>query len=213
MRRRRRASRRRVFRLARRATKARLCGGARRRRTRGSGSIRRTRQVGAGVVHGARIVARSRAGAIVVAVCNDDSRPTAPRSPRPVQWPSSKELPAMKPSLYALLASVALAAAAHAHTPLASSTPADKASVAAPVKEIALSSAPTCGSPPSRSPTRPARRRPSATSRPPSRRSSPSRSATSSRPGDYVATWRAVGADTHVISGEIHFTVTAPHSH
>jgi methionine-rich copper-binding protein CopC len=29
-------------------------------------------------------------------------------------------------------------------------------------------------------------------------------------PGDYVATWRAVGADTHVISGEIHFKVAAP---
>jgi methionine-rich copper-binding protein CopC len=32
-------------------------------------------------------------------------------------------------------------------------------------------------------------------------------------PGAYVATWRAVGADTHVITGEIHFTVTAPTSH
>jgi methionine-rich copper-binding protein CopC len=31
-------------------------------------------------------------------------------------------------------------------------------------------------------------------------------------PGDYVATWRAVGADTHVISGEIHFKVAAPSS-
>jgi methionine-rich copper-binding protein CopC len=29
-------------------------------------------------------------------------------------------------------------------------------------------------------------------------------------PGDYVATWRAVGADTHVISGQIHFKVAAP---
>lgn len=32
-------------------------------------------------------------------------------------------------------------------------------------------------------------------------------------PGGYVITWRAVGADTHVVSGEIHFTVTAAHSH
>lgn len=31
-------------------------------------------------------------------------------------------------------------------------------------------------------------------------------------PGDYVATWRAVGADTHVISGEIHFKVAVPSS-
>ena len=31
-------------------------------------------------------------------------------------------------------------------------------------------------------------------------------------PGDYVATWRAVGADTHVISGAIHFKVAAPGS-
>jgi methionine-rich copper-binding protein CopC len=31
-------------------------------------------------------------------------------------------------------------------------------------------------------------------------------------PGDYIATWRAVGADTHVISGEIRFKVAAPSS-
>lgn len=31
-------------------------------------------------------------------------------------------------------------------------------------------------------------------------------------PGDYVATWRAVGADAHVISGAIHFKVAAPSS-
>ncbi len=28
-------------------------------------------------------------------------------------------------------------------------------------------------------------------------------------PGDYLVTWRAVGADTHVVSGEIHFSVAA----
>jgi methionine-rich copper-binding protein CopC len=32
-------------------------------------------------------------------------------------------------------------------------------------------------------------------------------------PGRYVATWRAVGADTHVISGEIHFEIATPSSH
>lgn len=118
----------------------------------------------------------------------------------------------MKPSLYALLASIVVAAA-HAHTPLTSSTPADKASVAAPVQEIALqfgadvrltavALADTAG----------AKKKvgdvPTAVA------------ATFTiavrdelAPGDYVATWRAVGADTHVISGEIHFTVTPAHSH
>jgi methionine-rich copper-binding protein CopC len=28
-------------------------------------------------------------------------------------------------------------------------------------------------------------------------------------PGDYMITWRAVGADTHVVSGEIAFTVSS----
>ena len=28
-------------------------------------------------------------------------------------------------------------------------------------------------------------------------------------PGEYVVSWRAIGVDTHVISGEIHFTVNA----
>jgi copper resistance protein C len=119
----------------------------------------------------------------------------------------------MKPSLFALLAACALAAAAYAHTPLASSTPADKASVAAPVKEIALrfgaevrltavvlvdagGAKKAVGDIPG---------------------GIAAEFAVAVReelaPGDYVATWRAVGADTHVISGEIHFTVSAPHSH
>lgn len=29
------------------------------------------------------------------------------------------------------------------------------------------------------------------------------------RPGAYTVTWRAVGADTHVVSGEIHFAIAA----
>jgi methionine-rich copper-binding protein CopC len=119
----------------------------------------------------------------------------------------------MKPALYALLASLGVAAAAHAHTPLASSTPADNTSVAAPVKEIALQFGAevrltavaladaagmkkTVGDIPS---------------------TLAAKFAIAIRDelaaGDYVATWRAVGADTHVVSGEIHFTVTAPHSH
>ena len=33
-------------------------------------------------------------------------------------------------------------------------------------------------------------------------------------PGDYVITWRAVGADTHIVSGEIPFRVAAAaHAH
>jgi methionine-rich copper-binding protein CopC len=32
-------------------------------------------------------------------------------------------------------------------------------------------------------------------------------------PGDYVIAWRAVGGDTHIVSGEVHFKVTAAHSH
>ena len=31
-------------------------------------------------------------------------------------------------------------------------------------------------------------------------------------PGDYLLTWRAVGADTHLVSGEIHFSVLGPSS-
>ncbi len=30
-------------------------------------------------------------------------------------------------------------------------------------------------------------------------------------PGDYTATWRAVGDDTHVVTGQIHFTVGMAH--
>jgi methionine-rich copper-binding protein CopC len=32
-------------------------------------------------------------------------------------------------------------------------------------------------------------------------------------PGEYVATWRAVGDDTHVVTGQIHFTVSMVHPH
>ena len=119
----------------------------------------------------------------------------------------------MKPSLVALLASLALSAAARAHTPLASSTPADKSSVPAPVKELAL----TFGGDvrltavvlaDAKGATKAVGEIPAAVA---------AKFAVEVRdelaPGDYVATWRAVGADTHVISGEIHFTVTAPHAH
>jgi hypothetical protein len=120
----------------------------------------------------------------------------------------------MKLSFYALLAFAALAATpAHAHTPLASSIPADKASVAAPVKElalefgsavrlttVALADAAGASKAVGDIPTAVAPKFTIAIR-------------DELAPGEYVATWRAVGADTHVISGEIHFTVTAPHSH
>ena len=32
-------------------------------------------------------------------------------------------------------------------------------------------------------------------------------------PGAYKVVWRAVGGDTHIVSGEFSFTVTAAHSH
>jgi methionine-rich copper-binding protein CopC len=31
-------------------------------------------------------------------------------------------------------------------------------------------------------------------------------------PGDYLVTWRAVGADTHAVAGELHFVVAATES-
>jgi len=119
----------------------------------------------------------------------------------------------MKPSPYALLLSVVFAAAAHAHTPLVSSTPADQASVARPVKEIALqfgadvrltALALADGSGVKKN-----------VGEIPSALAAKFTVAIRDElaPGAYVATWRAVGADTHVISGEIHFTVTAPSSH
>ena len=119
----------------------------------------------------------------------------------------------MRFSLYALLGSAALVAAAHAHTPLAASTPADKASVAAPVKEIALEFGDAVRL------TVVALADAAGTNK--AVGDIPTAVATKFTvairdelgPGDYVASWRAVGADTHVISGEIHFTVTAPHSH
>lgn len=32
-------------------------------------------------------------------------------------------------------------------------------------------------------------------------------------PGEYLVVWRAVGADTHIVSGEFKFTVAAAHGH
>jgi len=119
----------------------------------------------------------------------------------------------MKPSFYAFLAFSGLATAAYGHTPLASSTPADKASVAAPVKELALQfggdvrltavalvDASGAKKAVDDLPTAVAAKFSLAIR-------------DELAPGDYTVTWRAVGADTHVISGEIHFTVTPQRSH
>jgi hypothetical protein len=32
-------------------------------------------------------------------------------------------------------------------------------------------------------------------------------------PGEYVVVWRAVGGDTHIVSGEFRFSVAGAHSH
>jgi methionine-rich copper-binding protein CopC len=119
----------------------------------------------------------------------------------------------MKPSRVALLASLALSAVVHAHTPLAGSAPADKSSVPAPVKELAL----TFGGDVRLTAVvlADAKGVSKAVGEIPAGVAAKFTVALRDElaPGDYVATWRAVGADTHVISGEIHFTVTASHAH
>jgi methionine-rich copper-binding protein CopC len=106
-----------------------------------------------------------------------------------------------------------LTLSAEAHTPLASSAPAEGASVPTPVEALvlefgdpvrltALSLADTGGT------AKTLGEIPSAIAAKFTiavRQELP--------PGDYVATWRAVGADTHVISGAIHFKVAAPSAH
>jgi len=116
----------------------------------------------------------------------------------------------MKQWLYVAVAFGALASSAYAHTPLAASTPAAGSTVAAPVKELvlefggevrltAVALADSTGS------KKAVGEIPTAVA---AKFTLPVRDELA--PGDYVATWRAVGADTHVISGEIHFKVAAP---
>lgn len=121
----------------------------------------------------------------------------------------------MKQSMLALLAAGALAVAtgAGAHTPLKASAPAEGASVAPPVKEIvlefggdvrltAIALADAAGAK-------------KVVADVPTTLAAKFNLAIRDElaPGAYVVTWRAVGADTHVVSGEIHFTVAAAHSH
>ena len=105
-----------------------------------------------------------------------------------------------------------LTLSAEAHTPLASSVPAEGSSVAPPVEALvlefgdavrltALSLADTAGTAKDLADV-------------PATIAAKFTIAVRDElpPGDYVATWRAVGADTHVISGQIHFKVAAPSS-
>ena len=119
----------------------------------------------------------------------------------------------MKRLFYIALAFTGFALTAHAHTPLTSSQPAAGSTVAAPVKEIvlefggdvrltALALADASGKQKKVAdiPTEIAKKFTLAVH-------------DELAPGDYVATWRAVGADTHVVTGEIKFSVAAAHSH
>ena len=119
----------------------------------------------------------------------------------------------MKQMFCAALAVVGLALPVYAHTPLTSSQPAAGGTVSAPVKEIvlefggdvrltALALADATGKQRKLAeiPTEIAKKFTLAVR-------------DELEPGDYVATWRAVGADTHVVSGEIKFRVAAAHSH
>jgi copper resistance protein C len=116
-------------------------------------------------------------------------------------------------AMLALIGSLAVATGVEAHTKLAVSVPAEGASALAPVKEIVLEFAgdvrltavvlnDAAGAEKAIADV------PTAVG---------AKFALAVRdelaPGGYVVTWRAVGADTHVVSGEIHFSVTAPHSH
>jgi copper resistance protein C len=111
-----------------------------------------------------------------------------------------------------LAASALFAGAAHAHTALKSSSPAEGAS-AAPVKEIVLEFAgdvrltavTLTAADGARKAVGDVPTAIAATFTVPVR--------DELAPGAYVVAWRAVGGDTHIVSGEIHFTVTAAHSH
>jgi methionine-rich copper-binding protein CopC len=103
--------------------------------------------------------------------------------------------------------------AAHAHTPLVSSEPAAGATVAAPVQRLAFTfggdvrlTAVTLTD---------AAGAKHAVEDPPATVATKFELAVR-KPldaGAYVVDWRAVGADTHVVSGEIRFEVAAAHSH
>jgi methionine-rich copper-binding protein CopC len=109
-------------------------------------------------------------------------------------------------SVFAVLL-LAFASLAAAHTPLTASVPAAKATVSAPVRQIVLEfggdvrlTAVVLTD------AQGGNRKVAA---PPAAVAKKFSLAVEEelRPGPYTVTWRAVGADTHVISGEIPFTV------
>ena len=111
-----------------------------------------------------------------------------------------------------LVVSFALAAVAQAHTPLKSSAPAADASVNAPtaielafsgdvrLTSVALTDAGGAAKHLDAVPTAIASTFSLAVHEP-------------LTPGAYKVVWRAVGGDTHIISGEFAFTVVAAHAH
>ena len=121
----------------------------------------------------------------------------------------------MKHSVAALvlLGALAVATAAAAHTKLASTVPAEGASAPAPMKELVLEFAGdvrlTAVTLTDASGAK------KAIAEVPTAVAAKFTLAVRDElaPGSYVVTWRAVGADTHVVSGEIHFSITAAHSH
>ena len=112
----------------------------------------------------------------------------------------------------AVLLSLAFALAAHAHTQLKSSSPADAASVAAPqaveltfagevrLTSVTLTDAAGAEKHLDAVPTDVASTFSLAVHEP-------------LAPGAYKVVWRAVGGDTHIVSGELAFTVVAAHAH
>jgi copper resistance protein C len=111
-----------------------------------------------------------------------------------------------------LALSLALAAVAQAHTPLKSSTPAAEAAVRAPMAidlvfggevrltSVALTDAGGAAKHLDAVPTAVASTFSLAVHEP-------------LTPGAYKVVWRAVGGDTHIISGEFAFTVVQAHAH
>jgi len=109
--------------------------------------------------------------------------------------------------LYLAVMAMLLAATAHAHTKIATTLPADGAAVAAPTElvlefagdvrltSVSLTDAAGREQPLEAVPTTIAGRFTVGVRGP-------------LAPGEYVAVWRAVGGDTHIVSGEFRFTVT-----
>lgn len=109
---------------------------------------------------------------------------------------------------FAIVLGLALAAAAHAHTPLKASAPAANASVPAPqtleltfdgdvrLTSVQLADAKGVAKHLDAVPTAIASKFTLSIHEP-------------LAPGEYKVTWRAVGGDTHIISGDFGFTVVA----